>query len=81
MLSSAVAYRRNLAARFGSNRGATMVEYAIMLGLIAVASVLVIGVLGFNVFTVFDTAQQEIDLVHEGPDHCDHPHAISPVHC
>ncbi len=81
MFSSAFAYLRHLATRFGSNRGATMVEYAIMLGLIAVASVLVIGVLGFNVFTAFDTAQQEIDLVPEVHDHCDHPHAISPVHC
>ncbi len=79
MLSSVFAYPRHLATRFGSDRGATMVEYGIMVALIAVVSVLVIGALGFNVFTVFDTVQQEIDLVN---DHCGHPHAIhSPVHC
>jgi Flp pilus assembly pilin Flp len=56
-----------------------MVEYGIMVALIAVVSVLVIGALGFDVFAAFDTTQETI-----GPalSHCDHPHAIhSPVHC
>ena len=38
-----------------------MVEYGIMVALIAVVSVLVIGVLGVNVFGAFDTAQTHID--------------------
>ena len=38
-----------------------MVEYGIMVALIAVVSVIVIGVLGVNVFGAFDTAQQNID--------------------
>ena len=78
MLSPVFAYL-HLATRFSSERGASMVEYAIMVALIAITSLLVIGALGFNVFTVFDTAQETI-----GPalSHCDHPHAIhSPVHC
>ncbi len=79
MLSPVFAYLRHLATRFSSERGASMVEYAIMVALIAVASLLVIGVLGFNVFTVFDTAQGKIG---SALSHCDHPHAVhSPVHC
>lgn len=38
-----------------------MVEYGIMVALIAVVSVLVVGVLGVDVFSAFDTAQQNID--------------------
>jgi pilus assembly protein Flp/PilA len=37
--------------------GATMVEYAIMVALIAVVSITVVTVLGGKVFDVFDTTQ------------------------
>ncbi len=37
-----------------------MVEYGIMVALIAVVSIIVIGLLGVEVFGAFDTAQQEV---------------------
>jgi Flp pilus assembly pilin Flp len=37
-----------------------MVEYGIMVALIAVVSVLVVGALGVDVFNAFDTAQDKI---------------------
>jgi pilus assembly protein Flp/PilA len=43
-----------------SDEGATMVEYGIMVALIAVVSVLVVGALGVDVFGAFDSAQQNI---------------------
>jgi len=44
-----------------SDEGATMVEYGIMVALIAVVSVLVVGVLGVDVFAAFSTAEQNIN--------------------
>lgn len=38
-------------------RGATMTEYAIMVGLVALVSILVVGALGMDVFGQFDGAQ------------------------
>ncbi len=49
-----------LQSRLSGDKGATMVEYGIMVALIAVVSVLVIGALGQNVFTAFDTTQQNV---------------------
>ncbi len=56
-VTSFVSYFR---ARMSSDEGATMVEYGIMVALIAVVSILVIGVLGVDVFNAFDTTHQEI---------------------
>lgn len=42
-------------------RGATMVEYSIVLGLIAVACVVVVGVLGLDVLDLFRVAEQNFD--------------------
>ena len=61
MLSQVTSFVSYFRARLSSEEGATMVEYGIMVALIAVVSVLVIGVLGVNVFGAFDTAQQNID--------------------
>ena len=43
-----------------SDEGATMVEYGIMVALIAVVSILVVTALGVDVFNAFQTAQQNI---------------------
>jgi pilus assembly protein Flp/PilA len=40
--------------------GATMVEYAIMVALIAVVCIAVVTALGTQVFNVFDTVQSEM---------------------
>jgi len=44
-----------------SEKGATMVEYGIVVALIAVVSIAVVGVLGVDVFNAFDQSQQAID--------------------
>jgi len=58
MLDSAIVY---LQTRLGGDKGATMVEYGIMVALIAVVSVLVIGALGINVFGAFDVANSNVN--------------------
>lgn len=42
-------------------RGATMVEYSIVLGLIAAVCVIVVGVLGLDVLDLFLAAEQNFD--------------------
>ena len=55
-----VQYLRTALRGFVTNeRGATMVEYGIMVALIAVVAILAVGALGLDVFAAFDTAQQE----------------------
>ena len=44
-----------------SEKGATMVEYGIVVALIAVVSIVVVGVLGLDVFAAFDQSQQNLD--------------------
>ena len=61
MFSPAIAYVRYLSDRFRGDQGATMVEYAIMVALIAAVSILVIGFLGVDVFDAFQTAETNID--------------------
>jgi pilus assembly protein Flp/PilA len=46
-----------LRARLASERGATMVEYGIVVSLIAIVSILVVGALGVDVFGSFDQGQ------------------------
>jgi Flp pilus assembly pilin Flp len=41
-------------------RGATMVEYGIIVSLIAVVSILVIGALGLDVFGAFNSAEDNM---------------------
>lgn len=61
MFSPAIAYIRHLGARLGGDQGATMVEYGVMVALIAAVSILVIGALGVDVFDAFQTAETNID--------------------
>ena len=44
-----------------NERGATMVEYGIVVALIAVVSILVVGALGVDVFNAFDAGQSNIN--------------------
>ena len=60
VLSQVTGFIRYFRVRFGSDEGATMVEYGIMVALIAVVSIIVIGLLGVEVFGAFNTAQNEI---------------------
>jgi Flp pilus assembly pilin Flp len=46
--------------RLGAD-GSTMVEYSILLGLIAVVCVVVVGALGADVFDLFDRTEQLFD--------------------
>ena len=46
-----------------NERGATMVEYGIMVALIAVIAILAVAALGLDVFTAFDTTHQEVNPV------------------
>ncbi len=49
-----------------SERGATMVEYGILVALISVVAILAIAALGTDVFGAFDSAQKEVGPV--GPE-------------
>jgi len=60
VLSQVTSFVSYFRARLSSDEGATMVEYGIMVALIAVVSVLVVGALGVDVFNAFDTAQDKI---------------------
>ncbi len=60
MLAQVTGFIRYFRLRFGSDEGATMVEYSIMVALIAVVSIIVIGLLGVQVFGAFNAAQAEI---------------------
>ena len=51
----------NIQAARASEEGATMVEYGIVVALIAVVSILVIGALGVDVFNAFDQSQSNMD--------------------
>jgi Flp pilus assembly pilin Flp len=48
-------------------RGATMVEYALMLMLISITSLLVVSALGTRVANTYDTANQPMTAVTAGP--------------
>ncbi|MDH3606692.1 MAG: Flp family type IVb pilin [Acidimicrobiia bacterium] len=61
MFTPAIAYVRYLKDRFRGDEGATMVEYGIMVALIAAVSILVIGFLGVDVFDAFQKAETNID--------------------
>ena len=53
---------KTLVARFvRSDEGASLVEYGLLVGLIAVVAVLAVGAVGLDVFTAFDVTQQEMD--------------------
>lgn len=59
MLHTITAMKAYVLAHISSDRGATMVEYAILVGLIAVAAIGAIVVLGGNVLGAFDGVNAE----------------------
>ena len=59
MLQVATAMKAYVLAHISSERGATMVEYAILVGLIAVAAIGAIVVLGGNVLGAFEGVNDE----------------------
>ena len=53
---------KTLVARFArSDEGASLVEYGLLVGLIAVVCVLAVAAFGLDVFSAFDVTQQEMD--------------------
>lgn len=60
MLSPVFDYMRYLGTRLGGERGATMVEYGIIVALIAVLSITVITLVGEDVWGAFDSTQKNI---------------------
>ena len=55
-----VQYLRTALRGFVTNeRGATMVEYGIMVALIAVITILAVAALGLDVFTAFDLTMEQ----------------------
>ena len=51
-------------AKFGQNeRGAALVEYALLLALIAVVCIVAIGLIGKNADSAFDSINDELDSV------------------
>lgn len=57
MITKAICY---LQAQMAGDSGASMVEYAIMVGLIAIVSILVVTALGQSVGAAFDTANTNL---------------------
>ena len=56
-----VELRKKVEESKAAEKGATMVEYGIVVALIAVVSILVIGVLGVDVFNAFDQSQSNLN--------------------
>lgn len=53
---------KTLLARFvRSDDGASLVEYGLLVGLIAVVAVLAVAAVGTDVFSAFDATQQQMD--------------------
>ena len=52
--------RAYMRTHIANERGATMVEYGILVAMISIAAILAIVALGTDVFQAFDTAQQEV---------------------
>jgi Flp pilus assembly pilin Flp len=59
-INALVAVRGALDIRPHSERGASMVEYALLVGLIAVVSVVIVTALGQSVFGIFSNANSAI---------------------
>lgn len=53
-------YYQMLTPREGEDRGATMVEYGLMVALIAVVAMVGAAALGVSVFDIFDTTADQI---------------------
>ena len=54
---------KNLVSRFVKDEsGATAIEYGLIAGLISVVIILAVTAVGENLFTVFDTIQQDLSV-------------------
>jgi pilus assembly protein Flp/PilA len=53
----------NMLDRARSEQGASMVEYALLVGLIAIVAVVAVGLLGGSIAKLFNTAQANINAV------------------
>ncbi len=60
MLQYLTALRAYLGTHLANERGATMVEYGILVALISIAAIVAIIALGTDVFNAFDTAQEKV---------------------
>jgi len=49
------------------DEGASLVEYGLLVGLIAVVAVLAVAAVGTDVFSAFDATQQELDATAMSP--------------
>lgn len=59
---------KSLISRFvRSDEGASLVEYGLLVGLIAVVCVLAVAAVGTDVFGAFDATQQNIDATTMAP--------------
>jgi pilus assembly protein Flp/PilA len=56
-----------LRARIEQEAGQALVEYALILALIAVVSIVVLGLLGHNVSRIFSSVNSQISSVPGGP--------------
>jgi Flp pilus assembly pilin Flp len=54
------ALRAYMRTRIANERGATMVEYGILVAMISIAAIFAIVALGTDVFQAFDAAQKEV---------------------
>jgi pilus assembly protein Flp/PilA len=60
MLQTIVSIQSWFAARSSDERGATAVEYGLMVALIAVAIIIAVSLLGDNLSTLFDSTADEV---------------------
>jgi pilus assembly protein Flp/PilA len=60
MLVAYIRTRSYIQARLGRQEGQALVEYALILSLIAVASVVILGILGGNISGIFTTISNDI---------------------
>ncbi len=60
MLQYLTALKAHLGTHLANERGATMVEYGILVALISIAAIVAIIALGTDVFNAFDAAQSQV---------------------
>lgn len=61
MAAMTTAARCRLVRTRSDDRGAALIEYALLIGLIAVVCIVAVGVLGGNVSTQYSTSADQID--------------------
>ena len=63
LFQKAYAVLSGLSARFEREEGQALVEYALILALIAVVSILILQALGLNVSRVFNNVNSQLSVV------------------